>query len=143
PGRGARVELYLPAAAGRIVSDPPATGDAQREVARTGRILMVEDQQDVREVTAALLKAAGYEVVAVPDASAAMACIERDDIDLLLSDVMLGSGRNGVELALAATAMKPGLRVLLVSGFDDTGAVARGGALPFELLRKPYAREQL
>jgi CheY-like chemotaxis protein len=55
--------------------------------------------------------------------------------------VMLGEGMDGYALAHAARALRPQLPVLLASGYNETAA--RSGELPFELLRKPYRREQL
>jgi two-component SAPR family response regulator len=57
--------------------------------------------------------------------------------------VMLGGGMNGVELAQAARSLRPQLGVLLTSGYDDPAAQAMTPPETFELLRKPYRREQL
>ena len=63
-------------------------------------------------------------------------------VSLLFSDVMLGSGMNGVELALAARERQPSLGVLLTSGYHPVSARLTSG-VEFELLGKPYRREQL
>jgi CheY-like chemotaxis protein len=60
----------------------------------------------------------------------------------MFSDVMLGEGLDGYALARAAQALRPDLPVLLTSGYNEA-ATARGGDEGFELLRKPYRREQL
>jgi CheY-like chemotaxis protein len=102
---------------------------------------VVEDEQDVRNIAAAFVRSLGYRVQAVADAAQALACLASDPgIDLLFSDVMLGAGMNGKELAVEARRLRPELPVLLASGYEDTGA-AEGGQ--FELLRKPYQRAEL
>jgi DNA-binding NtrC family response regulator len=69
---------------------------------------------------------------------------DRSDITLLFSDVILGSGMDGHELARAAQRLRPNLRVLLTSGYEHPVAASEpGGAKPLPLLRKPYRREQL
>jgi CheY-like chemotaxis protein len=67
------------------------------------------------------------------------------DVDLLFSDVVLGSGMDGIELAHAARRLRPEIAVLLASGYQGPGDRRREGdaAIAFELLRKPYRREQL
>lgn len=81
-----------------------------------------------------------------PDAKAALQLLtDHPDISLLFSDVVLGSGMNGIELAQAAQRLRPGLPVLLASGYEGGGLPhepAQSSA-PYELLRKPYQREQL
>ena len=107
-------------------------------------VLLVEDEEDVRKIAAAFLSSLGYRVVAMPAAAQALAALEAEarGAAVLFTDVMLGSGMNGVELALAARALRPGLGVLLTSGYDPVSArLASAG--DFELLPKPYRREQL
>jgi PAS domain S-box-containing protein len=144
-GYGTRVELVLPAANSapetaadaRTVPDAPSMG---RET-----ILVVEDEADVRTVAARFLSAVGYHVIAVASAREALdLLIARQDVDLLFSDVVLGSGMDGVELAHEARRIRPELAILLASGYQGAGDRRREGSTEvFELLRKPYRREQL
>ena len=141
-GYGTRVELYLPAAPDAAMKPVPPkalTAEGSGE-----SVLVVEDDAGVRNIAVALLRASGYQVRAVDSAEAAMLCLaEVPDIDLLFSDVMLGNGANGKELARAARAMKPDLAVLLTSGYEDDAIAKAAEADALELLRKPYRREQL
>lgn len=107
-------------------------------------MLLVEDEEDVRKIAEAFLGSLGYRVVAVANAVEALSVLESGapPVDLLFTDVMLGSGMNGVELALAARDLRPSLGVLLASGYDPVSTRLASGA-EFELLRKPYRREQL
>jgi CheY-like chemotaxis protein len=101
------------------------------------------DEPDVRNIAAAFLRSFGYKVVAVGTALEALEQIAADPhIAILFTDVMLGGGMNGVELAEATRSLRPDIGVLLTSGYDEQ-ATAAESARDFELLRKPYRREQL
>ncbi len=99
----------------------------------SGWVLVVDDYEAVRELTADLLTYAGYEVVAVSSASAALEAASRspDKFQLLVTDVNLG-GMSGVELASALHQLSPGLPVLYLSGEPAAGIGAD------ELLLKPF-----
>jgi len=107
-------------------------------------VLVVEDDEAVRGIAVSFLRASGYRVIAVADAAQALQQLAiGGDIALMFSDVMLGAGMNGKELALAARALRPELPVVLTSGYETEAAAAAAEAGAFELLRKPYRREQL
>jgi PAS domain S-box-containing protein len=143
PGAGTTVELFLPVALpGAAEAAVPAAAVGAPGAGET--VLLVEDEKDVRKIAAAFVSSLGYRVVAMPAAAPALAALEAEarDAAVLFTDVMLGSGMNGVELALAARALRPTLGVLLTSGYDPVSArLASAG--DFELLPKPYRREQL
>ncbi|WP_147652685.1 PAS domain S-box protein [Vulcaniibacterium gelatinicum] len=139
PGHGTRIELFLPVATGEATPSPTPGRTEDSRGAET--VLVVEDEAEVRNIAAAFLHSLGYHVIAVGSAADALEHLAANDgIALLFSDVMLGGGMNGVELAQAARALRPRLGVLLTSGYDAPAADAAG---QFELLRKPYRREQL
>ncbi|GGC35658.1 hypothetical protein GCM10011504_12560 [Siccirubricoccus deserti] len=105
-------------------------------------ILVVEDDERVREVAAETLRDAGYRVIAAQDALEALALLRRGEtLDLLFSDIVMPGGMNGIELAQAALRLRPGLPVLLATGFAGTveGADDHG----FEVLAKPYDQTAL
>ena len=108
-------------------------------------VLVVEDEADVGRIAIRFLQATGYDVIATDSAHEALALlIGPTPIDVLFSDVVLGSGMNGRELALEARRLRPNLPVLLVSGYP--GTAGQGGTDAddgIELLRKPYRREEL
>jgi signal transduction histidine kinase len=142
-GYGTRIDLHLPAAkspAGTEV-DPGA-----RTVPRGNEtVLVVEDEADVRQIAVAFLRSLGYTVVAASDAGSALeALAQHAGIDLLFSDVVLGAGMTGIELAHEARRVRPGLPVLLTSGYEhsaqENGSHSAGD---FVLLQKPYRREDL
>jgi PAS domain S-box-containing protein len=146
PGSGTTVALYLPAA------DEAAAGRSSRrsdtEKARTqGRILVVEDDPEVLDVTVEILRGFGWEVLTAPDGPSALSVLRRDaDIDALFSDIVMPRGMNGLELARQARRLRPELRVLLASGYpasvlaSDHGAGEEG---EFPFLSKPYRSSEL
>jgi PAS domain S-box-containing protein len=144
-GYGTRIELLLPVAAGAEpapVAPGPATAAGGDET-----VLVVEDEPEVRGIAVAFLRSLGYQVLAAGSADEALALIDRHpEIALLFSDVVLGAGLNGGELGRQAQHRRPGLPVLLTSGYERPAADNLDADSPirqFELLRKPYRREQL
>ena len=142
PDRGTTFKLYLP----RVMQAPSAV--AQAAAARPGgheRVLLVEDDDEVRAVARAFLEQLGYRVIDVPHAAAALELLARDPaFDLLFSDVVLPGGLNGPQLAQAAMQRVAGLRVLLASGYPRDALSGLTGALgAVALLTKPYSRDDL
>jgi CheY-like chemotaxis protein len=142
-GYGTRFELHLPSAKPAATEMPaPAARSATRG---DETILIVEDEADVREIAINFLRSLGYSVIAAEDADTALQQLAgHGEIAMLFSDVVLGTGMTGVELAEAARHMRPGLPVLLTSGYEH--AALDGGSQQgseFMLLQKPYRREQL
>ncbi|WP_206410411.1 response regulator, partial [Lysobacter enzymogenes] len=118
---------------------PPAIGAPAPGRGET--VLVVEDDAAVRAIALAFLRASGYRAVAVGSAAEALRYLAGDgEAAAMFSDVMLGEGMNGKELAAAARRLRPRLPVLLTSGYE-TQIASAGEA--FELLRKPYRREQV
>jgi len=142
-GYGTQIALHLPAI------DAPAQSAVQHdEVGPAARgdetILVVEDEADVRSVAARFLRMFGYRVVEAPEAESALAIVENEpEIVLVFSDVMLGSGMTGIELAHALLQIRPQLPVLLTSGDERSIQSSDDDDRRFVLLRKPYLREDL
>jgi PAS domain S-box-containing protein len=137
---GTVFSLYIPR------FDPPrvATGPAE-ECVGNETILLAEDDAHVREVTRRALERAGYVVLPVSDAEAAVAAADRQPghIHLLITDVVLPRV-NGRELAARLAIHRPAIKVLYVSGTSD-GAIARHRMLEpdTEFLEKPFSLESL
>jgi signal transduction histidine kinase/ActR/RegA family two-component response regulator len=134
-GKGTTVTLRLPRAA-----DAPAS---QRRVAETTaralhaeKVLIVDDDPDVRDMVGGYLADLGYEVQKRAHGDAALAILPDFDPSLLIVDFVM-PGMNGAELARAARQHNSGLRILFLSGFADTAALeAAVGTTP--LLHKPF-----
>jgi PAS domain S-box-containing protein len=139
-GYGTLFELYLPAARTAVVAASAKTPAASSSGNET--ILVVEDEPEVRAVAVAFLRSLGYATREAASAEQALDLLQQhDDIALLFSDVVLGSGMNGGDLARAAMQLRPGLPTLLTSGYEHDVALGDSGAS--SLLRKPYRREDL
>jgi len=143
PDRGTTVRIYLPRAEGaEYVAAPVVTG------AVTGgseTVLVVEDDDQVRETVVDLLTDLGYRVLRAREAQSALAIIESGaSIDLLFTDVVMPGPLQSPELARQARSRLPQLAVLFTSGYTDD-AIMHGGRLDegVELLSKPYTREAL
>ena len=113
-------------------------------VTAAARILVVDDLDDVRETTVAVLTSAGYEVVAAAGGDEALSLLTQDPSpDLLLTDIVLGRSMNGFELAQRAIQLQPRLKVLYATGYawnlDEIHAAIPGS----RMLRKPYRAHEL
>ena len=141
PGQGATFQLRLPA------SEAPAETDRSEDpvpAAEGGseRILVVEDDPTVLALTVDMLAGLGYQVTTATNAADALETVRSDAcIDLLFSDVVMPGGLSGLDLARAARETRPGLPVLLTSGFMGEGAVLDTAEFP--LLDKPYETSTL
>jgi signal transduction histidine kinase/ActR/RegA family two-component response regulator len=146
PGHGTTVRVCLP-----VAPDDQAATAAETAVVRpaapspAGRaaLLLVDDDADVRAVTAAMLREVGHAVFEASDGAGALEVVRRygEKIDLLISDFAM-PGMNGVELARAVRATLPHLPVLFITGFAETAALS-GYALSEEMLRKPFLAQNL
>jgi signal transduction histidine kinase len=139
PGEGTTVTLYLPRTAS---ADGPTAADARPDAAPGGNetVLIVDDNTEVREVMAVIVGSLGYEVLTAGDGAAALELIRSHSrIGLLVSDIVMSGGVTGFELAERARALRPGLPVLLMSGYP-AGIVEKSN---FPILHKPYRREHL
>jgi PAS domain S-box-containing protein len=144
PGRGTTVTLRIPRWRD-AAADPRADDVAAAPLPPGLRVLLVEDDAEVRRVVHGFLRVLGCSVTGAADAEQALALLDDGmQVDLLLTDIALGAGLRGTELARLAQARRRGLPVLLMSGFASEVLEPEPGApLPWELLRKPYSREQL
>ena len=143
-GHGTTVKVYFPAAsAPGLELSAAATGT---EPAPEGAVvLLVEDDSHVRELAARLLRSAGYRVVVAADGPSALGAAEAEPrLDLLFTDLVLPGGLDGEELAAALVARRPGLSVLLASGYSES-LVRRGGTLApsHSMISKPFDRATL
>jgi CheY-like chemotaxis protein len=109
------------------------------------RVLLVEDDADVRDVVRAFLDSLQCQVTQAASGEQALLALGPDaDFDLLLSDIALGAGMRGTRLAELAQQRLPTLCVLLMSGYSSELLLAdRESPLSWELLRKPYTRADL
>lgn len=140
PGHGTTFRLYLPRA--DVARPVRATRSPPKPLPRgEGTVLLVEDEDQLRAAAGRQLRAQGYLVLEAENAAAALAILDAaQHVDLLFSDVMMPGGMDGIALANEAVRRRPGLRVLLTSGF---AGAADASAIAFRLLDKPYREEEL
>jgi CheY-like chemotaxis protein len=145
-GKGTTVKLYLPRYNGEheTSQEPDPTPVTLHPTAREEVVLVVEDEQVVRDLVVDLLSEMGYRSLQAVDGPSGLAILLSDvRIDLLISDVGL-PGFNGRQLADAACAHRPGLKVLFITGYAHNAAVSNDLLSPgMQMITKPFALETL
>ena len=142
-GRGTSVRIFLP----RSETEAPQQ-EAQAEVALYGgleTILVVEDEEDVRSSTCAILSALGYDVLEANDAATAVALIESGrHVDLVFTDVVMPGPVSSLQLGEAVRTHLPDTQILYTSGYAE-GVLAHEGKVSasVHLLQKPYHPDAL
>jgi PAS domain S-box-containing protein len=137
-GHGTTVTIYLPRTTGVVVDTMPS--ELSNAPARTGTVLLVEDNPEVASASANLLEQLGYLVRWVPNAEAALEEIERNSIDLVVSDIVMPGRMDGLGLARAIKEKRPELPILLATGYSEAAQNVRAD---FPILRKPYQMHEL
>ncbi len=140
-GRGTTVRIYLPRAVGDPAMAASPRAPRTRQPGQGKHILLVEDMPAVARLTQRLCTRMGYRVTMVHDGEGALVELaKQEDVDLLLTDIGLPGGLDGVALAKAARTRYPDIPVLFMTGFDN-------GLLDDKtdqnLLRKPFGARQL
>ncbi|MGX9962378.1 ATP-binding protein [Roseomonas sp. F4] len=145
PGQGTAVKLYLPRAAETGVPRNMQPTRPGRLRGGTEAVLVVEDDEMVRNHVVGELTLLGYQVLAARNGHTAMEILRSDaPIDVLFTDVVMPGGISGPQLAEAALRLRPGLRVLYTSGYTENAVVHHGRLDPgVVLLSKPYRRQEL
>jgi len=145
---GATFVFYLPAATAKVVSDPLQPNDNAFHP-NAKRILVMDDESAIRELTSQLLETMGYEVTAVPDGSEAIRIYERalrkgEHFLVVILDATVRGGLGGVETIERLRNIDPDVNAIICSGYSDEAALSQflsygfRGALP-----KPFTRREL
>ena len=144
PGEGTAIHLFLPEAppAAARSEDSPAPLATAAPHGRE-RILLVEDEPEVRRFVARQLAGLGYSIMEAETGAAALQVLaSHTDIDLLFSDLVLPGGISGVQLLEKARALRPGLRAVLTTGYTEEFAQFEQ-EIAEPVLKKPYRRQTL
>jgi CheY-like chemotaxis protein len=144
-GAGTTVELYLPCTDAKAHAGTSLRTMDDLPTGRGQRILLCEDDDDVRFFSSEALKDLGYEVIEARDVASALAALtEQGSIDLLFTDVVLPGGRTGADLAREARKLRPGLKVLFTTGYARSALdrEEQGGRV-LQVLLKPFGVDQL
>jgi signal transduction histidine kinase/CheY-like chemotaxis protein len=143
PGQGCTFTIFLPASFAEldIAELPPV----EQRTHGTETILVVEDEEVVRQLICTVLGEAGYNVICAESAEAAMqvARDRKESIHLLVTDIVM-PGLNGPALARALSAHQPSIKILYVSGYSDNDISAQGVVDPgLVVLQKPFTQQSL
>ena len=146
-GHGTTVKIYLPRYIKRFEEEEEEDTqvDFVRDHDRGEVILVVEDNTELRSYLLEVLRGLGYQVLTAPHAQAALPILEQRSrrIDLLLTDVVM-PGMNGRDLGSKAQEIRPGLRVLYMTGYSRNAVVHQGRLEEgVELLQKPITQTHL
>jgi CheY-like chemotaxis protein len=140
-GHGTTVRVFFPrtdlAAAAR-----DGTLAKQVDASGTGRLMLIDDDEDLRTVISSALTALGYDVTAAADGPSGLQALGSERPDALIVDFAM-PGMNGAEVAKMAREMWPALPVVLASGYADTDAIERAIGKDAKLLRKPFRLDEL
>lgn len=143
PGEGTTIKLYLPRRDGDEVA---ATADDDLNAERGGgeTILIVEDDDGVRQYASEILRDLNYQVIEAKDSATALRLLDADKkFDLLLTDVVL-PGKNGRELASEVERRRPGTKIIFMTGYSRNAIVHQGRLDPgIELIPKPLTERVL
>jgi CheY-like chemotaxis protein len=143
-GHGTTFNLYFPRVDGVTTEASPKVKGATDPAARE-TILVVEDDERVRQLTITRLKLIGYQVLEASDGPKALDILSRGHmVDLVFTDLVMPGGMSGHEVAMRARQLKPGIKVLLTSGYAEE--LVHGDNLEREqlkVLRKPYHQAEL
>ena len=144
-GMGTTVCIYLPRYLGEANEDVPENAGTEPVKGNGETILVVDDEATIRHLIDEVLYEQGYTVIGAGDGAAGLKVLQSGArIDLLITDVGLPGGMNGRQVADAARALRPGLKVLFITGYAENAAVGNGHLEPgMELLTKPFTIEAL
>ena len=106
-------------------------------------VLVVEDNPVLRQLAVRQIVALGHKVLEAEDAIQATDILAGNEIDLLLTDIMIPGGKNGVELALEARMRDPAMKIVFSSGYADPDMLRDPRLDGIKLLSKPYRRQEL
>ncbi len=140
-GRGTSVHIYLPRAEAQVATSEPVSGVVSAADGINATILLIDDDNAVREVTAAMLRELGHSVLEAGSGGAALDLMDREPaIDLVLIDYAM-PGMSGAEVARRIQAKRPTLPILFVTGFADRTALA--GVSEGHIVRKPFGGDEI
>lgn len=147
PGHGTTMRLYLPRSTGMVAAPARSAAAVDQTPAsrRLAHVLVVEDDDAVRDTVVTMLRQLGHEVLSARDGASAQQVIDSGAaIDLLFTDVVMPGPVSSTDLAAHALRRRPGLQVLFTSGYTEN-ALLHGGRIDpgVQLLSKPYTRDAL
>lgn len=142
-GIGTSVSLYLPVT-GAVEDNEDVLSKGVRRQGEGRTVLMVEDETSVQKIVGRMLSVMGYDTIVCDSAEEALEVLKENSPELLLVDMMLGAGMNGLELADKVATSHPDTRVVLMSGYPDDILKRRDNFSDrYEMLRKPFGYDEI
>jgi PAS domain S-box-containing protein len=140
---GTTASIYLPLAS-ELPAPAPAAVHGEGASRQAGTILLVDDEAALLEIAHAYLEDLGFAVIEAQDGPSALEAVTRwETIDLMITDVIMPGGMNGVDLAKRVRRLSPKTRIIFTSGFPAEALEERSGMLvDGPLLHKPYQRAE-
>ena len=145
-GHGTKARIYLPRVHGAAVAGSSVTAVSTPSRGALETVLVVDDNAAVRHTAEAQLTSLGYRVIAAENGDAALAILDQRDrhVDLLFTDVVMPGKLDGYALAGLALERRPGIKLLLTSGFTGDRSARPETHMPtLRVLGKPYRRSEL
>ncbi len=140
-GEGTSVKIYLPRAVGTDITLQSESASVPKRGVRGAVILLVDDDSEVREVTASILRDLGHVVIEVGSGGGALDLLDQNPhIDLVILDIAM-PGMNGMEVARQVRIKSPTRPVMFVTGYADTSAL--GDIDDTQVVRKPFIGNEL
>jgi PAS domain S-box-containing protein len=134
-GTGTAIAIYLPAVTG---------GGHAASKSHTETVLIVEDEPDLMDVASSLFISMGYDVLTAASGQEAIGLMDKGEVDILFTDVIMPNGMNGVELAARASKTHPDLKIILASGYPLPALKLDQASLrDFSFVQKPYRLSDL
>jgi PAS domain S-box-containing protein len=142
-GQGSTITIFLPASRRELTAQSPPAG-IEHYAGRGELVLVVDDMQDQRTLASRMLERLGYRVLAVPSGEAAVRYLTGATADLVLLDMIMDPGMDGLDTYRKIAELRPELKAIITSGFSESDRVReaqRLGAGPY--VRKPYRLETI
>ena len=144
PGQGTSFQLYFPVTTEEINHEKAAMIPINKYMGKGERILVVDDEREQREIASVLLAELGYSVHAVPSGEEAIAYMKSGSAELLLLDMLMEPGIDGLDTYREILKLRPGTKAVITSGFSESSRVKTALKLGAALyLKKPYTLEKI
>jgi PAS domain S-box-containing protein len=143
PGKGTRFELYFPVTTEEATKKEPA-GPISEYRAKGESILVVDDEEEQRQIASSVLTTLGYSVTAVASGEEAVEYAKKNGVDVVILDMIMDPGIDGLETYKRIRAVRPGQKAIIVSGTPETERISEGLRLGVgQYIRKPYTMEKI
>jgi PAS domain S-box-containing protein len=143
-GQGTTFNIYLPRSGREASPKQQSRATSTPAALQKGMVLVVEDDPGVRELTVSRLKAIGYKVIEAADGRKAGEILRSSEpVDLVFTDLVMPGGVSGLDVAALAREIRPGIKVLLTSGYAEDLVPSDPALAKLKILRKPYRQADL